>query len=192
MKGKSGRKPREDEVKGVFVRLPPALLARVEHCHWLLQRQRGPKVTQTTAFWDILEAGCEALEQTLEGREARAPAQTPISKISEISSDDLDMPGYGFPGDEETPAQPVAVPQTVEMSAPKATRSAPHALPREKLQAIADERTLCEGLSLREFSRRLFDKGVYRARDRKTGEEKPGDPTQLGRWLKQAHDEGML
>jgi len=35
-----------------------------------------------------------------------------------------------------------------------------------QLAAIADERTLCEGLSLADFAQRLFDKGLYRARAR--------------------------
>ena len=34
-------------------------------------------------------------------------------------------------------------------------------IPDEKLQQIADEYTLCEGLSLGEFAQRLFDKSIY-------------------------------
>jgi hypothetical protein len=55
--GKSGRPKRDVEVKGVYHRIPAALLKRVEHCHWLLQRQHGPKFTQTAAFEHILKAG---------------------------------------------------------------------------------------------------------------------------------------
>src|SRR2546426_10661868 len=107
--GKSGRHKRDVEVKGVYLRIPPALLKRVEHCHWLLQRQHGPRFNQTAAYERIIEAGCAALEGTPEGQATPVPAQIPIadisqisiSKISEIASEDYDIPGYGFPEDEE-------------------------------------------------------------------------------------------
>ena len=54
VKGKSGRHKRDVEVKGVYLRIPPALLKRVGYCHGLLQRQHGPKLTQNTAF-----GGCQ-------------------------------------------------------------------------------------------------------------------------------------
>ena len=61
----AGRPPRTEQVKGVYIRIPPALIARVEHCQWLLQRQQGPRVTLNDAFWKTIEAGCGALEQIL-------------------------------------------------------------------------------------------------------------------------------
>jgi hypothetical protein len=60
-------------------------------------------------------------------------------------------------------------------------------IPHETLAAIADERTHCEGLSLRAFARRLYDKGIYRARN-----DKPVDAGTLARWLTQARAQGLL
>src|SRR6266567_4003364 len=52
--------------------------------------------------------------------------------------------------------------QPVAATVPEQRRSpAKHGLSREKLQEIADERTLCEGLSYRAFAQRLHDRGIY-------------------------------
>jgi len=64
-------------------------------------------------------------------------------------------------------------------------------IPHETLQAIADERTLCEGLNMREFAERLFAKGIYRAKA-KDGREVPVDHSRLRRWLEQAREQGLL
>ena len=60
-------------------------------------------------------------------------------------------------------------------------------LPRTTLAAIAEERTHCEGLSLRAFATRLYDKGIYRAKN-----DKPVDAGTLARWLTQARAQGLL
>jgi len=90
-----------------------------------------------------------------------------------------------------TTAPPVDVPQAAETPAPRAKRPASHALPRETLQQIADERTLCEGLSLREFAQRLFDKGIYQAKA-KDGSRVPANPGNVKKWLEQARAAGVL
>ena len=69
--------------------------------------------------------------------------------------------------------------------------SARHGLPRATLQAIADERTLCEGLSYREFAQRLFDKDIYRA-TAKDGTSVPANPGTVKKWLDQAREAGLL
>ena len=220
----AGRPPRDIAVKGVYLRLPPALLARVEHCQWLLQRQHGPKVTQTAAFWRLLEAGCAALEETLEGR--ATPAQTQISeisdispmtisKISDISGDDVSVPGYGFPEDldedmpvrstaspavvEQAPAPPMPMPPAAApprlVSAPRGETSpprSPRGLAPEKLQEIADTAAQYDQLSLTQLSQLLFDRHIYRTRDRQTGAEHPVNKGTLQRLLKQARDAGVL
>jgi hypothetical protein len=66
-----------------------------------------------------------------------------------------------------------------------------HGLPRETLQAIADERTLCEGLSLREFAQRLHARGIYSARA-KDGSPVPANPGNVKKWLDQARGAGLL
>jgi hypothetical protein len=58
-------------------------------------------VTQTEAFWHIIEAGCTALEGTLEGKEIAEIASISLSKISDIAGEDLNVPGWGFPEDPE-------------------------------------------------------------------------------------------
>jgi hypothetical protein len=141
----AGRPPRTEAVKGVYIRIPPALQARVEHCQWLLQRQHGPRVTLNDAFRQTIEAGCEVLEGTLEGKETPAPAQTPIadiaqisiSKLSDIAGEDISVPGYGFPEDAEdtAPASPTngthaPAPQpTTQPAIPLALEPAPKTAP---------------------------------------------------------------
>ena len=84
-----------------------------------------------------------------------------------------------------TPA-PAAPPTTAPSRAPR-----PHKLPREVLERIAEERTLCEGLSLREFAQRLHDKGIYSAKA-KDGSQGPANPGNVKKWLDQARRAGVL
>ena len=64
-------------------------------------------------------------------------------------------------------------------------------LPRTTLEAIAEERTHCEGLSLRAFAQRLHDKEIY-AQTTKDGRRVPANPGTLQKWLAQARQEGLL
>ncbi len=113
----------------------------------------------------MLEAGCAAVEERLEGRETPAPAHMPlseiseispipISKISEISGDDWSVPGYGFPEDEEelpapashtngthAPALPVDVPQASETPS---TASEPSAEQTPSSQTPAPQQEMLE------------------------------------------------
>jgi hypothetical protein len=214
MAGKPGKAGRPQSTKDYFkilLRVPPGLQGRIEHCHALLQRQHGPKTTQTEALWHVLEAGCDAIEQTLEGREIPMPISKiselsliQISKISTISGEDISVPGYGFPEDEdedETPApasptngtrapeQAVPVPQVAATPAPAAVKTAP-AL-SETIVKIAEARAQDDKLSEREFAQRLFDRGIYRHRA-KDGSEVRIPHTTLRQWLKQARDAGAL
>jgi hypothetical protein len=88
-----------------------------------------------------------------------------------------------------SPRQPPAdlAAETPGPPAPPRTRGHRSGLPRETLQQIADERTQCEGLSLRAFAMRLYDKGLYRAKG-----DKPVDAGTLARWLAQARAQGLL
>ena len=156
----AGRPKREEEITPVLLRIPPVLLKRVERCQALLQLREGVRLTRTDAFWRILEAGCEALE----GRE------TPlISEISEISSDDLSVLGYGFP------------------EAARATKRMP-----KHIQVIAETRSQYEKLSLAELSQLLYDRNIYRSRARQSGEEKPVNRGTLQKWLEEAREAGLL
>jgi len=64
-------------------------------------------------------------------------------------------------------------------------------MPQATLAAIADERTQCEGLSLREFAQRLHDKGIYSAKA-KDGSQGPANPGNVKKWLDQARRAGVL
>jgi hypothetical protein len=143
-------------------------------------------------------------------------SHAPISKISEISGEDFSVPGYGFPEDEdeslalvsstngqEAPASSVTVLQTAETPSAasaslveqtpsgKRQRSAWNKVPPETLQAIADERTLCDGISYSEFAQRLHAKGIYSA-TAKDGSKVPASTGRLSELLKRARDAGLL
>ncbi len=227
----AGRPPRTEQVKGVYIRIPPALAQRVEHCQWLLQRQHGPRVTVNDAFRQTIAAGCEALEGTLEGKATPAPAQTPsteisdiaqisISKLSDIAGDDISVPGYGFPEDEdETPApqrhgaakhalvspEPAILEAEPQREAEPEQGTAPTPAPQpeapeptvqtvelpEIIVKIADARAEHFRMSERSFAQLLFDRGIYRHRT-KDGREVPIPHTTLRKWLQRAQDAGVL
>jgi hypothetical protein len=88
------------------------------------------------------------------------------------------------------PTEP-ATAETPAEDLPKRKLPRPHGLPLETLQAIADERTQCEGLTLREFAQRLFDQGIY-ASTAKDGIRAPVNPGTLKGWLDRARQEGLL
>ena len=62
----------------------------------------------------------------------------------------------------------------------------------QHIQDIAEARTQYEKLTLAEFSQLLFDRHIYRAKDRKTGEEKPVNRGTLQHWLEEALEAGLL
>src|SRR5262245_27532218 len=103
----AGRPSKTKDFPKILLRIPPALRDRVDHCQWLLQRQHGPKVTQTEALWRVLEAGCDVLTRTLEGHVPPAPAPKPLAEISSIADSVPifldDMPAF-LDDDEEPPA----------------------------------------------------------------------------------------
>jgi len=213
--GKAGRPKRTEKVEGIFLRLRTDVMREVWSCKGAMEQQEGVSLSKAEAVERIFLAGCRALVPS-----QRPPAQTPLSEISEISSiliseisnisngtpkvyDDM-LACLGEEEDDETLALPVDAPQVSET--PSATAETIGAqmplvetpvhygrpgISRETLQAIADERTLCEGLSIREFSQRLFDKDIYRAKA-KDGRAIPVDHSRLRRWLEQAQKADLL
>jgi hypothetical protein len=94
-------------------------------------------------------------------------------------------------------AMPQEAPQVVRHAAEApqvspATRARAHGLPPQTLQAIADAAAHYDKLSLTELSQLLYDRQIYRTRDRHTGEEKPVQRGTLKKWLDQARRAGML
>jgi hypothetical protein len=76
MAGKAGRPVSTKDYFRILLRLPPDLQRQVEQCHALLQRQHGPKFTQTQALWRILQAGCTALTSSATAAPGSAPNGT--------------------------------------------------------------------------------------------------------------------
>ena len=102
---------------------------------------------------------------------------------------------------QEAPQDAVAVPQGTPQdlrhaaAAPQvrpATPARPHGLPPQTLQAIAETAADYDKLSLTELSQLLYDRQIYRTRDRHTGEEKPVNRGTLKKWLDQARRAGVL
>jgi hypothetical protein len=217
VKGKSGRHMSDIKREGYYFRMRPEVIARVERCTPLLEIQEGVRMSKAEALEHLLTMACAALERALDGRETPTQrlisgiseiSDRSISKISAISGEDISVPGYGFPGDEDEPPAPQpttqpAIPLALE-PAPKtaqpvpvphaAEAPVPHGRPgisRETLQAIAEEYTRCKDLSRTAFVLHLFEKDIYRAKA-KDGSPVPMDHSRLRRLLERARDEGML
>jgi hypothetical protein len=182
----AGRPPRQEAVEPVLLRIPPALLQRVERCQRRMAVQEDATITRTEAFWRIIEAGCAALERQQSGQDT--PVIYPIPEISASETPAPSTPAAQAPGTSDTPG---ATEEAVTEQ--KSTRKAPaaHGLPRETLEAIADERTRCEGLSYSEFAQRLHDRGIYSSRA-KDGSLVPANRGNVKKWLDQAREAGLL
>jgi hypothetical protein len=168
---------REDmQVKAV--RLPTSLLQRIASYVARLQAELPDiPINEGIALRRLIRIGLD----TVEGQTPQ-PAQVPL---------------------ETQPAIPLALepaPATKVQPARKRTASSSRrrdgkggnpGIPDEKLQQIADERTLCEGLSLGDFAQRLFDRGIYRSKA-ENGSEIPVNRGTITKWLKRAREQGML
>jgi hypothetical protein len=142
----------------------------------------------TTAITDLHEE-VRSLREDLR----QLPQRTPQERRRGAPTAPHDTP-YDTP--HAAPPVPQGSPQEVRhaAAAPQvnpATPTRPHGLPPQTLQAIADERTRCEGLSLRDFAQRLHDKGIYSA-TAKDGTRGPANPGNVQRWLDQARRAGLL
>jgi hypothetical protein len=60
------------------------------------------------------------------------------------------------------------------------------------IHRIAETAAQYDTLSLSELSQLLFDRHIYRARDRQSGEDKPVNRGTLQKWLAQARRAGVL
>jgi hypothetical protein len=229
----AGRPKRAEVVTPVLLRIPPALLARVNRCKARLELQEETNLSRTEVLWRVIEAGCQVLEGQVPLEEVYSnlvPSETLISEISEgrvrtTPGEPLLAPPLAPKATEEptteapqppshlatvdepepmaTPVAPMAVPQAPEPDHPASMadvervnktppRRSQRALPREKLQEIADIAAEYYKLNGPQLSQLLYDQGIYRSIDRKTGEEKPVHRGTLKMWLEQARDEGML
>ena len=86
--------------------------------------------------------------------------------------------------------QPMAA--TLQQQPGSTQEPAPGPTVAPHIQHIADFAATYDKLSLAELAQLLFDRGIYRARDRHTGEAKPVNRGTLQKWLEQARTAGLL
>ena len=174
---------------------PLSALVRQALIEYVTRQTGQPRSTEETALTlaslaarlDGLQDQVETLATRLESLTANT-RQTPAAMADTLWQTSADVA--------DTIQQPVAdmadtERQTLAAVADTTPRPRPRGhrpgLPRTTLAAIAEERTHCEGLSLRAFATRLYDKGIYRAKN-----DKPVDAGTLARWLTQARAQGLL
>ena len=174
---------------------PLSALVRQALIEYVTRQTGQPRSTEETALTlaslaarlDGLQDQVETLATRLESLTANT-RQTPAAmadtmrQTSAAVADTIQQPVADMADTERQTLAAVA--DTTPRPRPRGHRPG---LPRTTLEAIAEERTHCEGLSLRAFARRLYDKGIYRARN-----DKPVDAGTLARWLTQARAQGLL
>jgi hypothetical protein len=128
----AGRPKREEAVTPVLLRIPPALLARVNRCKAWLELQGDISLSRTEVFWRLLEMGCGVLESQMS-----APEKIPDSLISEISKEyEISKISKIQPIAGDQPEQPPQAPRppshlaTVEEPEPMAAPVPPMATPQ--------------------------------------------------------------
>lgn len=174
---------------------PLSALVRQALIEYVTRQTGQPRSTEETALTlaslaarlDGLQDQVETLATRLESLTANT-RQTPAAmadtmrQTSAAVADTIQQPVADMADTERQTLAAVA--DTTPRPRPRGHRPG---LPRTTLAAIAEERTHCEGLSLRAFATRLYDKGIYRAKN-----DKPVDAGTLARWLTQARAQGLL
>src|SRR2546428_2483186 len=190
-----GRPSKGVERSNILLRIPTDLIEQVETFKESLEAERGGFViNRTDMLIRLIEVGLQTITQ------ARQPTAQP-APASHVN-------GQGAPAPQPTTqpaiplalepapktAQPVDVPQAAETP-----KSAVQTVPTKRvgeipqhIQDIAEARAQYEKLTLAQFSQLLYDRNIYRAKDRKTGEEKPVNRGTLQHWLEEARDAGLL
>ena len=174
---------------------PLSALVRQALIEYVTRQTGQPRSTEETALTlaslaarlDGLQDQVETLATRLESLTANT-RQTPAAmadtmrQTSAAVADTIQQPVADMADTERQTLAAVA--DTTPRPRPRGHRPG---LPRTTLEAIAEERTHCEGLSIRAFAMRLYDKGIYRAKN-----DKPVDAGTLARWLTQARAQGLL
>jgi hypothetical protein len=155
-----GRPSRGITTTAVLLRCPAALLQRIDAHKTSLEAQIGIPVARHDIILQLLTRALDALDR---------PAVLPAAPAGPVDAVKVGIPTLN----QEVPVvqEPVHEP-------------APNAL----LQAIAEERTHCEGLSIKAFAERLYAKGIYRSK----GASGVASVSLVHKWLHQAHDAGLL
>lgn len=167
-----GRPSRGITMVPVLLRIPEQLYSQLEaYYQGVLSRPLVPGEWHRPSRNDVLlSLLAEALQPT---RQQPAEAQRP----SPPPRYDNGSTVLQASANESTPSAP-----------PRQHKRRKDALTPEELQAIADERTQCLGLTIRDFAQRLYDKGIYRAKDG----DKPAEAGWLHRQLVKAREAGLL
>ena len=144
-------RPKGTESTHVMIRMPNDLLTQIDAYAETLEAQIGMSdvsVSRAMAVRELCKKGLQSLTSAPPASQPQTlqPYTTPEPAPASHTN------GQG------APALAVAMPQAAETPTPRARRPASHALSPATLQAIADERTHCEGLSLRDFAKRLHEK----------------------------------
>ena len=196
-----------EDLINVAVRLPQSVIDQVDaHIDTLRSGARWAKVGRSDALRDLVLRGLESIKtpslpphadtQQPAIPLALEPAPKAMLRPTEPQADASQETQPSLPLCTDTPQAAISlVVEPAPMAEPLVAKTPAHhgrpGISRETLQAIADERTLCEGLSLRELAQRLHDKGIYSA-TAKDGRIVPVDHSRLSRWLKQAKEEELL
>lgn len=171
-----------EDMENVAVRLPRSVLAEVDtHIERLRTVAPWARCGRSDALRDLVLRGLASIV-SLTATESNPPIEPPP-----IPHETLTPPLVSHKAPTLEP-ELHHTPATIDHGrAPKPPRE----LPAYVLK-IAETAANHEELSTRELSQLLFDRNIYRARDSKTGEEKPVSPGTLARWLKEARTAGLL
>jgi predicted transcriptional regulator len=184
---------------------PMAAIVRQALMDYLARQPEQPRGTDDLAeMVAAMAARLQDLQDQLASLTARVDAMAATWQLM-AASDQLQAAAESSPAAERQPeAANTSPPSPLPAQAPAAEwrpmaargqqqRRPPtqHGLPDETLQAIAEERTHCEGLSLRDFAQRLHARGIYSARA-KDGSPVPANAGNVKKWLDQARAAGLL
>jgi hypothetical protein len=188
-------RPKGTESTHVMIRMPNDLLAQIDAYAETLEAQIGisdVSVSRAMAIRELCKKGLQSLMSVPK------PEPTPASHTN----------GTGVPAPQPptqpaiplalepapTTAQPVDVPQAAETP-----KSAVQTVPTKRtqdlpqhIQTIAEVAAQYDKLSLAQLAELLYERNIYRAKDRTSGEEKPVNRGTLTKWLEQARAAGML
>jgi hypothetical protein len=180
------------------VRLTEATIERIARHVGRLQAQLPfVRVNEGMAIRNLIDIGLDTVETgTVQAVQAAAPLEataTPPQAMPEPAPPLVTHETLTPEPDTQlslTPAPlPPAPPPAPTGRTPPTGRT--RGLSTETLQAIADERVQCQGLSMQDFAQRLYDRGILSATT-KDGKKVPANKGNISKWLKQAEEQGML
>ena len=170
-------RPRGVESAHVMVRMPVDLIAQIDAYAASLQEQiaiSDVTISRGMAIRELVKRGLQSFSTC-------QPQPTPPIQTQPAIPLAL----------EPAPATETLLKSKTRLNKTRSTH-AQRGLPHETLQQIANTAAQYDKLSLAELSQLLFERNIYRAKDRQSGEEKPVNRGTLQKWLDQARDEGML